>query len=229
MGGQELRRLADLLSTDWSHHGTFDLDFEATVWRLGFRAVHFDVEARSLTGREELSLLTDEDVVRQLVARLGYELVQEHGEALNREVGAVLRALRRFPDEDEEPQPAADLSQSERGDIRKELDNIHADRDATPERVSMVAFECLRNDPGGIGAADTARRLVRHIQGLMAAGNPLAAGALLRRPMMLVAGPPFAEWPHQDVVESELRTLLGTHGREAIGRGVRNPATAPED
>lgn len=225
----ELRRLADLLSTDWSHHGAFDLDFEATVWRLGFRSVHFDVEARSLTGREELSALPDEEVVRQLVMRLGYELVQDHGEALNREVGAVLRALRRFPADDEEPQPAADLSKAERGEIRKELDAIHADTDAPPERIGMVAFECLRNDPGGIGAADTARRLVRHIQGLMAAGNPLAAGELLRRPMMLVSGPPFSDWPHQDVVESELRTLLGSHGREAIGRGVRNPGTPPED
>ena len=226
---EELRQLAHLLCRDWSHHAAFDLDFEATIWQLGFRSVHFDLETRTLTGRDELTEMPDPDVVRTLVKRLGYELVQDTGDGLMMEVGALLRSLRRFPADNERAQPQPALDPAHLKDLQSELDQIKADQDATPALTAMVLFECLRNDPGGIGAADTAQRLVRHVRSLLAAGDPIAAGEILRRPMTLVSGPPFEDWPHRDVVESELKTLLSTSGREAIGRGVHHKGTAAAD
>lgn len=226
---EELARLGVLLATNWSRQAAFDLDFEATAWKLGLRSVHLDVFQPGLQHTESLVDLHDPELVARLQRQLGADIPRQVGAGLTREISTVLRSLRRLPDEAIDPPKPLDLEAEALRPLARMLAAVREDRDATIDEIALVIFECLRNDPGGIGAAETARRLTRHVRALLAAGAPEPAANLLRRSMSLVDSTHFGDFKHRQAIEGELQTLLGDRGREAIAQGVRHEGTRPED
>jgi len=225
----ELARLGGLLATDWSRRAAFDLDFEATAWKLGLRSVHLDHFQPGLQHTEKLVDVHDPELIARLQRLLGSDIPRRGGSGLSREIGAILRSLRRLPDEAVDPPQPLDLEAEALRPLARMVTAVREDRDATIDEISLVIFECLRNDPGGIGAAETARRLTRHVRTLLSVGAPELAADLLRRSMTLVKSDHFRDFKHRQAIEGELQTLLGDRGREAIAQGVRHEGTRPED
>lgn len=209
----QLRAVGHLLSIDWARRSHFESDLESMAWNAGFSDVHIEIDLGSQLSEMETAAFGT------LVEGLTGQGLQADGTPSEPGLRRLLEELRAV---DQVPAPPLGLPPGQhRGTLGRELEAVRVDKDVGVDQVGRLLAESLRLQKDALAVGDVARKLVTLVLRTLAEGQPEEAGVLLHRPIGLLHGDQYPDFPHREVLYNELRVLLGPGLAEAVTAGLK--------